>query len=645
MKGIKGIGKVWLIFALILSLISCNSNDSISKTASEPTKQTIDMLNEVSALTNSVKFKDARKLLEDKYELIEDYDMGLNAYGFLEFHIYKNYKKAEKLYQRAIKLNPESSEHYMGIGNLYEAKGEYNKAIKCYEKAVKNTAVYSDLPLNPGLALIYKDIGRCYLKLKDTKKALEALEKASENNPFSIEANALLQRLYVQKEEYDKAYEVWKKDNLIDESTDHVYKGILEWNKLYKDALEDKNGITHLKMAKLYAELVLYDEAAIEYERAYAEDQNNEDINNKLKEIKSYLSFRDELQALLDDYYRGRCINGTKEELTFYQTIKPAYEKISPLFPQAGDNPAIISSWIDTLNKEIEKKFRVRIENIKANGSMLGVHFGRIVDSSMIHSALWGQEADLKVITLKNMTSNGLGYWMFMGKLGGVAGWSISPTEIVRVILDNGYDTLLQTASLYNEDVREEYVKKMGTINIDKEERDPLELFYSPEIQVQFSTRQIDIEVDKAKAKGISDSKLQSYIFDKLEKDFNIKTSIFIHESQHSIDNKNRTPVKWLGESEYRPKLSELAYGDMPFWGLKQFYSSSIGKEVNDTHVRANTQVFKDIVQYIYDHNSKFPQIDVKKNILAQLYKLSDDDVRAIAIDIFEKNYGVKYDS
>jgi hypothetical protein len=77
----------------------------------------------------------------------------------------------------------------------------------------------------------------------------------------------------------------------------------------------------------------------------------------------------------------------------------------------------------------------------------------------------------------------------------------------------------------------------------------------------------------------------------------------------------------------------------MQFMCLNQFYSSDLGMEVNNTHTRANTQVFKDIVQYIYDNSRKYRQIDVKKNILAQLTKLSDDDLKAIAIEIFQKNY------
>ncbi len=635
MEKVMRIVRAILIFTLILALTSCSSGVPANKTVVEPSKESVDIFNEFAALAASLKYKEARKLLENKYDIIKDNEMVLNNYGFMEFHIFKDYNKAEELFRRAVKLNQGNPEHYRGLGCVYEAKGQYKKAVEYYEIAVSNTIGYKNVPINPKLADLYTDIAGCYLKLGNRGKSIEVLECASENNPFSIETNEVLHKLYVETEQFDKAYKVWKNDNLIDESEDHVYNRLPEWNMMYKGAVVGKKDMSHLQMAQLYADLVLYDEAAIEYKKVLEQDQANEEIKNKLHELEIYLSFRDELCNILEDYYRERCIDGMSVERNYYYRIKPAYEIITVLFPQKQYNPGS-AFGINMLNIEIEKKFNVRIANINANGSMMGTHFGRVIGNSTIHSSLWGEEIDLKAITLKNMISNGLDYWRSM-KGGGVGGWSISSNEIVTVIQNNEYDGMLRLAAFYNKDAREDAMKEFGSFH-KKEEREPLEVFFSPNTLFMFIDKQITIETEKAKAKGISGSELQSYLFCRLEKDFTFRTNI-IHESQHSIDKKTGANFKWSGEDEYKAKLSQLAYGEMQFMCLNQFYSLDIGMEVNNTHTKANTKLFEDIVRYIYDNSGKFPNIDINKNILAQFAKLSEDDLKGIAIDIYQKNY------
>lgn len=147
------------------------------------------------------------------------------------------------------------------------------------------------------------------------------------------------------------------------------------------------------------------------------------------------------------------------------------------------------------------------------------------------------------------------------------------------------------------------------------------------------------IEIESLRLGGISETELQKYIFDRYERDFTVKTCIYVHESQHSIDSKYGIPFTWFGENEYRSKLSQLAYGDMPFMSLSQYYVTSIGENVQDTHSMANTRIFNDIINYIYDNSNEFPEIDINKNILLQLINLTEESLKNISINIFEENY------
>lgn len=627
--------KIFIVLTLLFTLTSCSV--TTIKAKKEPSKESSEVLVEYASLANILEYEKGRKLLEEKYEIIKDYDLVMQSYGFLEYYIYENYDKAEALYKKAINLNPDNPDHYSGLASTYEAKGDYKQAVKYYNKAIKKINNYEDVPLNPQLAIAYKDIGRCYIKLNEKNKAIKALEKSSKYNPYSIDTNAMLHLLYVEKEEYNKAYVIWKNDNYIQENGDCIYESIKELNNLYKNELADNS--SHYNKAKLYDSLALYDEAAIEYEKALSENINNEVIANRLNEIKTYILFREKLQRLLDYYYRQRCIAGVSAEHEFYNIIKPAYEIISKLYPKIDIKHNVSVLWFNKLNDELQRNFKIRIQDIKANGRLLGLHFGRILDSSTIHYSMWGKDIDLSIITLKNMYSNGVDDWRSRGN-GGVGGWSLSSSEIVRVIKNNEIDNVLKLASTYNEGANKNFYESQGfNLVLEDVDRDPLEIYFTPNILKDLVEKQIEIEVEASKLQGISDIDLQRYIFDRYDKDFTIKTCIYVHESQHSMDSKYGIPFSWFGENEYRPKMSQLVYGHMPFMSLSQYYVTSLGENVQDTHSMANTRVFNDIINYIYNNSNEFPEIDINKNILSQLVNLSENDIKNIAINIFEKQY------
>lgn len=627
--------KTSVIFILLFGMTACT--DTALKTKTEPGKESFEVLLNYSSLANNLKYDEAKTLLEKNYEVIKDNDIAMHTYGFTEYYIYENYNEAEELFKRAIKLNPNNADHYTGLGYCYEAEGNYKQAIKYFNKAIKKIDSYENVPLNPQLSICYKDIGRCYIKLNDKNKAIQALKKSSENNPYSIDTNQMLHLLYVENEEYNKAYNIWKNDNYIDVSGNCSYESILQLNKLYNNEITNYSG--HLKMANMYDSLRLYDEAAIEYKKALREDKANEINPQRLEKINTYILFRDKLQVLMEEYYRDRCTDGEIAESEFYNIIKPAYEIIEKIYPEVDINQRNSSLWFDRLNNEIEKDFNIKIQSIKANRSRLGLHFGKILDNSTINYSLWGKDINLNLITLKNMYSNGVDDWRSMGN-GGVGGWSLSTSEIVRVIKNNEIDNVLKLSSIYNEEAKKDFYESQALdIVLEEVARKPFELYFTPDTLKELLEKQIKIEIDRAKLQGISDNELQQFIFDRYDKDFTIKTNIYIHESQHSIDSKYGIPLSWFGENEYRAKMSQLAYGDMPFMSLSQFYGTTIGEDVHDTHSMANTRVFSDIISHINDNSNKYPEIDTNKNILSQLINLSEEDLKDISIKIFEKNY------
>jgi len=80
-----------------------------------------------------------------------------------------------------IKIEPNLPEAWYNMGYIYSEKGEYNKAIKCYKKAIKIKPNYAEAWYNMGV--IYYNKGedneaiRCYNKVIEIKEKKKKIKK------------------------------------------------------------------------------------------------------------------------------------------------------------------------------------------------------------------------------------------------------------------------------------------------------------------------------------------------------------------------------------------------------------------------------------------------------------------------------------
>ncbi len=74
-------------------------------------------------------------------------------------------RRAEKLYQQAIAIDPEYTEAYVRLGKVYQASGMYERAKDAYVMAAGRDADASDIPY--ALGILYSS------HLREPQKALE----------------------------------------------------------------------------------------------------------------------------------------------------------------------------------------------------------------------------------------------------------------------------------------------------------------------------------------------------------------------------------------------------------------------------------------------------------------------------------------
>jgi len=121
-----------------------------------------------------------------------------------------NYKMAEPILQQMLLNNTRNPEVYQMLATIFYDKGQFNKAIKTFKRALEIDPTYTDASV--GLSIILNDLGR-YDEGKDVfldaQKLLE--KKSGKQDPFVDEKLASkheeLADLYYQYKRYNEALE------------------------------------------------------------------------------------------------------------------------------------------------------------------------------------------------------------------------------------------------------------------------------------------------------------------------------------------------------------------------------------------------------------------------------------------------------
>ncbi len=100
----------------------------------------------------------------------------LNAIGIVYLIHLEETDKAIEYFERAVKEDPQYSEAFNNLGYCFEKKGDFEKAITFYRKALSN-------PLYPTAEKAYINMGNSYYRLGNFEAALQAYKEAIKRAP------------------------------------------------------------------------------------------------------------------------------------------------------------------------------------------------------------------------------------------------------------------------------------------------------------------------------------------------------------------------------------------------------------------------------------------------------------------------------
>ncbi|QVK17627.1 hypothetical protein KHQ81_12340 [Mycoplasmatota bacterium] len=574
-------------------------------------------------------------------------DKGLTeAYRYLShllFYFEKDYSRAHEIIDKAIETSNNEYQSYGIKGDIYYDEKKFNEAIECYKKALEQlTSLDSEL---------LAKIGDCYLNLDDNKECRNYYEKAIEVDPLCIQAIRKLRVICVKNGDYMKAFELWKMDNLIDDEEKVV--GTIEQNyknirTVTKDIIaNDLDCVKLIQLGDSYYKASLYEDALIVYQKIVEMESTQSDVQNRIIIIQDFLKIIEEFKVTITKIYNS-IIHGEKRNIKNHQQmLYSILLKLSQHFKELNKLPDKLNkkSW-KKICKFYLKEFNLHINNFFAKNHLYGTYTAFVVNTQNLCVNYWNKKGKLQCIELGIDIDQTYTTWAWEYFKSGTGGWVSPNMKNTIYYVSDRYKSINRNWKAITDKGISKIWKEAANKDLSYDLYPVDKVFYSEGLNYRFKLKFINKIYDEAINKFDCESDQIKYFYSRFYKSI-YQVSIVSHEGQHTIDLKNILSmikigiyawVKHVGgissALEYKAKLTELHYGKVPFYSLHALMSQDINSP--SPHGKANTLIFKRMVNYIQNNSHEFSQIDVSKNILLQLDKLELNQIRMISKSIFK---------
>jgi tetratricopeptide (TPR) repeat protein len=276
------------------------------------------------------------------YNLNSNYQNAISNLGslFLNINYIQDFQKARSYFEKIIEFMPDFEDSYFNIAYSYEIENNWYEALTWYEKCPDVIMEYRDK--------LFALKGESYRHLKEFKKAEMNLKEAFQydnNSPWAKTYTQFLAKDFYQinndKETAKKLYDVILENigeefhadyyNLIGNMR-YYFSDNEEAVEQYKKAVQifPGNAVFHRNLSGAYQELMQYEKAIYEIEKAFDIDSNEIVKNQKLANIHN---------AMGNDLFSGgkyaeaileytEAVKLTKTNDIYYSNLAGAYKNL-----------------------------------------------------------------------------------------------------------------------------------------------------------------------------------------------------------------------------------------------------------------------------------------------------------------------------
>jgi hypothetical protein len=260
---------------------------------------------------------------------------------------------------------------------------------------------------------------------------------------------------------------------------------------------------------------------------------------------------------------------------------------------------------------------------IGETGGFPSLHAGYVVQDDRARVEQYGRSGDLRFIAIDHMLANGYQAWLWDG-WAETGGWAPDDATIVQVRSAYTTGPLNELAISRPGASRDRYMARI----VRQEPQERAALANNAVASLSATSARLNLQaVDAMAARTHGDD--AAFIAEAWRA--TLQHSIFIHEGRHVLDKATFSGTRALGdeELEFRAKLSELALADYPRLALSNISAVNVGD--GTPHGNANARILTAYRDWTGAHTGEIAGYDAGAPALAQLDKLSDNQIRTVA--------------
>ncbi|MGA7615247.1 MAG: hypothetical protein WBX15_08700 [Thermoanaerobaculia bacterium] len=560
--------------------------------------------------------------------------------ALLEWRYYGNDDHAQALLHGVIREGKKSSDAWAMISRLEDARGRFATARDAALRALLHADLESrarsarllwaaaamheieKIPLPPDAG---PEIGE---ELEPVLKALV------DDQPGELESSRLLLRAALLNHDGPAALEAWRSYyrvppggepyNLMRPSYGTLVKILPGW--------DGSNPEVNAKLVGALGASRFFHDASLVASRYEIPESAREDLAPLL----AYADLIEAIEPLTNEYYRKLAIgrgDGPAWLHSLMGELVARWDSLqlpgkAPVVPPGAD-VASFKKLLETTGPIVNQALGARYGaylNVGITAGYLDLHLGHEVSDTDQSVEQYGHEVKVRLIVLDDMVSNGFESWAwdFRSQHGG---WA-KPNAIYQVRAAYANGPVNSWNRLTDPDQRrkwDEEIARDSSADDAIARKDPHA--FLPGLRGRLERASLESVRSDLQSQGLKNADLRTAFLRKVE-DATRGSSIFAHEGRHVID--KELGIKSNEELEYRAKLSEIAFAELPRLALSGgILHPNLGDQT--PHGQANLRVIRDLVSWMDHHRSEIAGLDSGRPLLPQLDLLTPDQLRAAA--------------